>query len=271
VQQVQTTSISRYNSLQMSLTKRFSDGLQFLAAYTVGNSYDYYSGASINELTNIPGDQYNWRLNGGPSDFNRKHRFVYSGVYDIPKLVENASSAKWLLNGWQVAGVAVFQSGLPFSILDSNGTSRISRANFNPNFASTDIAGSGAASQRLLQYFNTSAFASSCQYVVAPSLPQICGTPANSANAAFDPNSPYGNTPRNLLFGPGQKNVDVSIIKFLPFTERFRGELRAEFFNVFNWVNYGQPGNALGTATFGRITSASSGPRVIQFAFKLNF
>jgi hypothetical protein len=164
----------------------------------------------------------------------------------------------------------VFQSGLPFSILDSNGTSRISRANFNPNFASSDIAGSGPASQRLLQFFNTSAFATSCQNVVA-GFPQICGTAATPVNSAFDPNSPYGNTPRNLLFGPGQKNVDVSIIKFLPFTERFRGELRAEFFNVFNWVNYGQPGNALGTATFGRITSASSGPRVIQFAFKLNF
>ena len=271
MQQVQTSSISRYDSLQMSLTKRFSDGLQFLAAYTVGRSYDYYSGSSINELTNMPGDQYNWRLNGGPSDFNRKHRFVFSGVYDLPRLANNDSSAKWLLNGWQIAGVAVFQSGLPFSILDSNGTSRISRANFNPNFASSDIAGSGSASGRLLQYFNTTAFVSSCQNIVAVSLTQICGAATNPVNTAFDPNSPYGNTPRNFLFGPGQKNVDVSIIKFLPFTERFRGELRAEFFNVFNWVNYANPGNLLGTATFGQIRSASSGPRVVQFAFKLNF
>jgi len=199
----------------------------------------------------MPGDQYNWRLNGGPSDFNRKHRFVFSGVYDIPRLVDNASGAKWLLNGWQVAGVAVFQSGLPFSIIDSNGTSIIQRANFNPNFASSDFYGSGPVSGRLTQYFQTAAFTSS--------------------RGAADPNAPYGNTPRNLLFGPGQKNVDISIIKFLPFTDRFRGELRAEFFNVFNWVNYGQPGNAIGLANFGRITSASAGPRVVQFAFKLNF
>ncbi|MEP7211506.1 MAG: TonB-dependent receptor [Acidobacteriota bacterium] len=271
MQQVQTTSVSRYNSLQMSLTKRFSDGLQFLAAYTVGNSYDYYSGASINELTNIPGDQYNWRLNGGPSDFNRKHRLVFSGVYDIPKLVDNASGAKWLLNGWQVAGVAVFQSGLPFSVIDSNGTSRISRANFNPNFAGSDFLTSGSVSDRLNQYFNTSAFASSCQNIASVSLPQVCGTATTPVNSAFDPNSPYGNAPRNLLFGPGQKNVDVSIIKFLPFTERFRGELRAEFFNVFNWVNYANPGSTLGLANFGKITSTSAGPRVVQFAFKLNF
>ncbi len=254
VQQIQTTSISRYNSLQMSLSKRFSDGLQFLAAYTVGRSTDYYSGSAVNELTNIPGDQFNWRLNRGPSDFNRKHRFVVSGVYDLPNPVGNDSAAKWFLNNWQVAGIAVFQSGLPFSIVDSNGNSIIQRANFNPNFAGSQIAGTGDVGDRLNQYFDTSAFVTS-----------RLGTPA------FDRNNPFGNTPRNVLFGPGQKNIDISFIKLIPFGERFRGEVRAEFFNVFNWVNYANPGSLLGTPTFGRITSASTGPRVVQFAFKLGF
>lgn len=274
MQQVQTTSISRYESLQMSLAKRFSDGLQFLAAYTVGRSFDYYSGAAINELTNMPGDQFNWRLNGGPSDFNRKHRFVFSGVYDLPKFVDNDNGAKWLVNDWQVAGIAVFQTGLPFSILDSNGTSRIQRANFNPAFASSEFVGSGSVSTRLNQYFNTTAFVPSCQLGTITVLPSpnnfICGT-TGVQNPNFDPNSPFGNSPRNLIFGPGQKNVDISFIKFIPFTDRVKGEFRTEFFNVFNWVNYANPGNTLGTATFGRITSAASGPRVIQFAFKLGF
>jgi hypothetical protein len=254
VQQIQTTSLSSYNSLQMSLTKRFSSGLQFLAAYTVGRSSDYYSGGTVNELANTPGDQFNWRTNHGPSDFNRKHRFVFSGVYDLPKPVSGSNAAKWLLNDWQVAGIAVFQSGLPFSIIDQNGTTIISRANFNPNFASDDFYTAGATSERLNQYFNTTGFVSS-----------RFGTPT------FDQTHPFGNTPRNFLFGPGQKNVDISFIKFIPFTERLRGEFRAEFFNVFNWVNYANPGNLLGTATFGRITSAASGPRVVQFAVKLNF
>lgn len=257
MQQVQTTSLSSYDSLQMSLTKRYSNGLQFLAAYTVGRSYDYYSGGGgggVNELTNIPGDQYDWRTNYGPSDFNRKHRFVISGMYDLPKLVGNDSAAKWIANDWQIAGIAVFQSGLPFSIIDQNGTSIIQRASFNPNFSSTDILTSGPMSNRVNQYFNTSAFASS-----------------RLGAAGFDPNHPFGNTPRNFLFGPGQKNVDVSLIKFLPFTERVRGELRAEFFNVFNWVNYANPNSLFGTGTFGRILSASSGPRVIQFGFKVSF
>ncbi len=256
-QQVQTTSLSRYSSLQMQLTKRFSDGLQFLAAYTVGRSMDYYSGGGgggVNELTNVAGDQFNWQLNHGPSDFNRKHRFVFSAVYDLPKFAGNDSGAKWLVNDWQIAGIAVIQSGLPFSIVDSNGTTIIQRANFASGFGSSDFLTSGDVSTRLNNYFATNAFATS-----------------RFGTATFDPNNPFGNTPRNFLFGPGQKNVDISLIKFIPFTERVKGEFRAEFFNVLNVVNYANPGNTIGLANFGRITSAASGPRVIQFAFKLGF
>ncbi len=254
IQQVQTTSLSNYNSLQMSLTRRFTNGLQFLAAYTFGKSIDYYSGSALNELSNIPGDQYDWRSNRGRSDFNREQRFVLSGVYDLPKLVDKSSAAKWLLNDWQVAGVAVFQSGLPFSVVDSNDTSVISRANYNQAFTGTDLYTSGNVSTRLNQYFNTSAF-----------------TLSRFGSANFDPNKPYGNSLRNVLTGPGQKNIDVSFIKLIPFSERFHGEFRAEFFNVFNWVNYANPNNNIAGANFGRIERASAGPRVIQFAFKLGF
>ena len=254
IQQVQTTSLSNYNSLQMSLTRRFANGMQFLAAYTFGKSIDHYSGSALNELANIPGDQSDWRSNRGRSDFNREQRFVISGVYDLPKLVSKSSAAKWLLNDWQMAGVAVFQSGLPFSVVDSNDTSIISRANYNQAFTGSSLYTTGDVSTRLSQYFNTSAF-----------------TLSRFGSATFDPNKPYGNSLRNVLTGPGQKNVDVSFIKLIPFSERFRGEFRAEFFNVFNWVNYANPNNNIAGANFGRIERASSGPRVIQFAFKLGF
>jgi hypothetical protein len=253
-QQVQTTSLARYDSFQASLTRRFSAGSQFLASYTYGESTDYYSGSGVNELTNMPGDQFNWRSNRGPSDFNRRHRFVMSGVYDLPKFVGNDSAARWLVNDWQVAGIAVFQSGLPFSIIDSNGTSIISRANVNPSPTAGGARRTGDVSQRLGSYFNQAAFVTS-----------------RFGTATFDPGAPYGNSARNLLEGPNQKNVDISFIKLMPFNERFRGEVRAEMFNVFNWVNYANPGNVINTPTFGRITSASSGPRVVQFAFKLGF
>lgn len=250
IQQVQTTSLSTYNSLQASVTRRFANGLQFLAAYTFGKSIDYYSGASLNELTNIPGDQFNWRTNRGRSDFNREQRFVVSGVYALPKYSGESGFAKAVLNDWQVAGIAVFQTGLPFSVTDSNDTTIINRANYNRNF-NGDLYTNGGVSERLNQYFNVAAF-------------QLSRT-------NIDPTAPFGNTPRNLLTGPGQKNVDVSFIKQIPFSERFRGEFRTEFFNLFNWVNYANPNNNIAVANFGRIERAATGPRVIQFAFKLGF
>jgi hypothetical protein len=253
VHQVQTTSVSNYNSLQMSLTKRFTSGLQFLASYTFGESIDYYSGAGVNELTVVAGDQYKWRTNRGRSDFNREHRFVVSGVYALPNRAYESGFAKGLLNDWQIAGIGVFQSGLPFSIVDNPGNTVINRANYNPAFTGS-LYTSGDVSQRLNGYFATGAFVRSA-----------FGT------ATFSPLTPFGGSVRNSLTGPGQKNVDISFIKLIPFGERFRGELRAEFFNVFNWVNYANPNNNIAGANFGRIERAATGPRVIQLAFKFKF
>lgn len=261
VQQVQTASNSNYHSLQVSVTKRFSRGLQMLSSYTLGKSLDVYSGTAVNELTTVPGDQlFNLRSNYGPSDFDRRHRFVTSFVYDLPKVGFDSKVVRALLNNFQLNGIATFQTGTPFSIIESNGTSVIQRANFAPGF-NGQIEGSGATTDRLGGYFNTAAFTRSTLFLV--------GT---TRNPAFDASAPFGNTGRNILYGPGQKNVDFSVVKFLPFTERLRGELRTEFFNLFNWANFNNPGNnVLVPSTFGRITSTSSGPRVIQFAFKLNF
>jgi hypothetical protein len=264
LQQIQTTSLSNYDSFQTSLSKRFSNGLQFLAAYTHGKSIDYYSGSSLNELTNIPGDQVNWRLNRGRSDFNRENRFVLSGVYALPKHDYGSSFANGLFNHWQIASIIVVQSGLPFSIVNSNDTSIISRANLNRSF-SGDIYTSGSVGSRLGGYFNTGAFVTSC-------LNAACSAATGTVtNPNFDASAPFGNTARNFLTGPGQKNVDISFIRLIPFTERVRGEFRTEFFNAFNWVNYANPNNNLIGANFGKIERASSGPRVIQLAFKLSF
>lgn len=255
VHQIQTTSLSNYNSLQMSLTRRFSNGAQFLASYTYGKSIDYYSGAvtGVNELANINGDQYNWRLNRGRSDFNREHRFVVSGVYDLPKFENQNSFVRGVFGNWELAGIAVFQSGLPINIIDNPGNALTNRANYNRAFTG-DFYTSGDVSERLNGYFNTAAFTRSA-----------IGTPG------FDPANPFGNTLRNLLTGPGQKNVDLSLIKFIPLTERLRGELRLEAFNIFNWVNYANPNNNISGAAFGQIQRASTGPRVLQLGFKMNF
>jgi hypothetical protein len=260
IQQAQTSSNSRYNSLQVSLTKRFSSGLQFLAAYTLGKSTDYYSGAPVNELIPTPGDQSNWKLNYGPSDYDRRHRLVTSFVYDLPKF---SVRAKRLLNDWQINGILTLQTGTPFSIIDSPNLAIIQRANFAAG--ASNFLTSGDIESRLDQYFNTSAFVLSRPILGGGNL----GTPNNPT---FDPDNPFGNTPRNFLYGPGQKNLDLSVVKFIPVRETVRAELRTEFFNIFNWTNFANPNSNIAVpATFGRITATSSGPRVIQFALKVSF
>lgn len=264
IQQVQSSSNSEYNSLQLSVTKRFSRGLQFLSAYTYGKSQDYYSGGTINELFATPGDQFNWKTNYGPSDFDRRHRFVTSFVYDLPKLVSESNSARTLLNDWQLNGILTLQTGTPFSVVDIVGNNIIQRANFAPGFSGS-ILTSGSTQSRLNGYFNTAAFVLSRPILAGGNL----GTPNNPT---FDPNNPFGNTPRNFLYGPGQKNMDFSVVKFIPITETVKGEFRTEFFNLFNWANFANPNTNIAVpSTFGRITATSAGPRVIQFAFKVNF
>jgi len=224
--------------------------LQFLAAYTLGKSRDYYSGGPINELIPTFGDQSNWKLNYGPSDYDRRHRFVTSFVYDLPK-------------NFQVNGILTLQTGTPFSIIDSPNLAIIQRANFAAGAQS--FVTTGDIESRVNQYFKTSAFVLSRPLLGGGNL----GTPNNPT---FDPNNPFGNTPRNFLYGPGQKNFDFSVVKFIPITERVRGELRTEFFNLFNWTNFANPNSNIAVpATFGRITATSSGPRVIQFALKVSF
>ena len=264
VHQIQTSSNSNYNSFQATVTKRFAQGAQITGAYTFGKSYDYYSGSGVNELTQVPGDQFDWKTNYGRSDFNREQRLVVSGVYDIPKFKFDSKFARGLLNNWEVAGIAVIQSGLPFSIVDNPGNAVISRANFNPAFTG-DIRCNGSTSECLGGYFTQGAFSFS--------RPILAGNTGIGVvnNPTFDPAHPFGNTTRNFLTGPGQKNVDISFIKFIPINERFRAEFRTEFFNVFNWVNYANPVNNIALGNFGQITSASTGPRVIQFGFKLSF
>jgi carboxypeptidase family protein/TonB-dependent receptor-like protein len=255
--QVQTEASSSYNSLQASLTKRFNHGLQFLASYTYAHSIDNNSGnnnvGAESELIPLPGDQQNLHTQFGSSDFDRTHRFVFSGVYDLPKFYHGDSRlVDAAANGWQTSGIVVLQTGLPYTVVCSDGSSLNNRADLT---GAPIITSSGSTVNRLNDYFNAAAF-------VTPTATTSCGT-----NAA-----PFGDSPRNFLRGPGQKNVDFSIVKFFRVTERSKLEFRSEFFNIFNLVNFAQPNNnAFVPETLGTITATNAGPRIIQFALKYNF
>jgi hypothetical protein len=225
---VESSGNSIYNSLQATLKKDMTHGFQFLAAYTFSKSIDDAGdslGAAIGGGFGIPiagelayNDQNNVAAQRGVSDYDRSHRLVISGTWNVPG-PEHATSATILRlgNGWSISGIATLQSGLPFSILDSAAGTLYGPATLynTGNLASgatlADAGRSGSVSSRVSEFFNTSAF------VPAPSIPSggmIDGKyPVSGGGGTV-----FGNLGRNILRGPDQQDFDIAAIKTTPLT-----------------------------------------------------
>lgn len=291
--QIQSTAQSTYNSLQMSLTRRLSNGLQFLASYTYAKSIDNASGGSdstgeVRDTINIAGNQLDNRANRGVSDFDRTHRFVLSYLWDLPRpaFASRSEAGRLLFSNWQVAGIITAMSGLPIDITDGGagsfyGLSGGNNALMRPSWAPGATTSTATSNIPAGYFFNPLAF-------VRPTV--LAGQVIPSSNGAATAGATgtdFGNVGRNVLRGPTQTNADVSLIKRFRIHESKSFELRAEFFNLFNQVNFANPisnlnavpstsidstGKIIGSpGDFGRLTATSSNPRLIQFAMKLNF
>jgi hypothetical protein len=182
-------------------------------------------------------DAYDLRGDRGLSDFNASNRFVISALYDLP------FRSNRLVAGWQLAVILQSQSGNPVNIVTSNST-----VNGVANTLRPDVKGPVNIIGSVDQWFDTGAF-----------------TAVNR----------FGNLGRNVVIGPGFNNTDFAIIKKTCLGEKMQAEFRAEFFDVFNHANFGQPGNIVGSPAFGQITSTrfptgeAGSSRQIQFAVKL--
>jgi hypothetical protein len=169
--QIQSTAQSNYNSLQMSLTRRLSKGLQFLAAYTFGKSIDTRPGTNggsadaVRDTAIILGNQLDNRANRGLSDFDRTHRFVLSYMWDLPKpsFADRSAVGRMLFADWQVGGIITAMSGQPIDITDggagsfyglNSGNNSLVRPNWAPG-ATPDTATSNIPAG---YYFNPFAF-----------------------------------------------------------------------------------------------------------------
>ena len=245
----QTSANSIYNSLQGSLSRRLANGLQGLISYTYSHSLDDFSGdaSGTSDVNAVPGNQSTLN-NRGSSDFDRRQRFVLSGVYNLPKLYRGSSGpAHDIANGWTLSAIVTIQSGTPFSVLTSSTAFVNARADWNPAEPNCAPAGSDGVESRLNAYFDVSCFA--------------------PATAPGD----FGTTGRNILRGPAQSDVDLSAVKSLALGERTRFEFRTEFFNALNRPSFANPVNSLSSANVAQIVATSTGPRVIQLAAKVNF
>jgi hypothetical protein len=277
----------------MSLTRRLSNGLQFLASYTYAKSIDNASGGSdstgeVRDTINIAGNQLDNRANRGVSDFDRKHRFVLSYLWDLPRppFASRSTAGRLLLSNWQVAGIITAMSGLPIDITDGGagsfyGLSGGNNALMRPSWAPGATTSTATSNIPAGFFFNPLAF-------VRPTV--LAGQVIPSSNGAATASATgtdFGNVGRNVLRGPTQTNADLSVIKRFRIHESKSIEVRAEFFNLFNQVNFANPisnlnavpstsidstGTIIGSpGDFGRLTATSSNPRLIQFAMKFNF
>jgi hypothetical protein len=252
-----TFSVARswYDSLQTSARLRPWHGLNLLASYTLGHASDHASALNISTGEARPmlpvtiGDEASFdgalAREKGDALFDVRHRLVVSFGYDLPRMDRWGRAANWVLGGWQVNGIAQAQTGFPLTVVEPNNISLTSQTN-RPNVTCDPNQGSARTTA---QWFNTACF-------------QRLTLAANAGQV--------GNERRNVVRGPGFHRTDVSLIKSVGLGARHQMQFRVEAFNAFNSVRFNQPGNQIGTPTFGQITSAEDG-RIIQLGIKYSF
>ena len=255
----ENSTSSSYNSLQANLRINNYHGLTFQTAYTWSHEIDIASGdfGTVGNAANNQGtveDAYNYNLDRGNGDLDRRHALIINYIYDLPIPGRNSSSRfyRQFLGGWEISGVTSFQSGTPISITvagDPAGIGSTVRANVigDPN------NGPKSASQ----WFNVGAFAP-------------VGPVGVSGSTGF------GNSGRNIVRLPGRNNWDISLFKSfggIPFPGTKEGvslQYRLEFFNAFNHTQFNQVFSVFGQTGFGAPSSAHD-PRIIQMGLRFTF
>ena len=249
---------SVYHSLQVKVEKRFHQGGSVLAAYTWSkNIGDIETQVGYLEAGPIAGIQNNYNLRGerAISGFDVPHRLIVSYVYDLPfgkgrQFLANSNRVvNGVFGGWGINGISTFQQGFPLTFTTSSNSTNAFGGGSRPNYVGgCDPVIGGSAQSRLNGWFNKTCF-------VAP------------------PASTFGNLGRTFtgVRTAGIANFDFSMFKSIDLTERFKLQFRTEFFNIFNRVQFGVPGESQGTAAFGVVSSQLNTPRLVQFALRLNY
>ena len=247
---VTSSGESQYDGLEMRLEKRFSDGLSFLASYTLSNSKDHASGSGGTADSGVPQNNRDVEAEWGPSVFDVRHRFVYSSIYELPfgpgRRFGGSTSGLvgHLIGGWQMNGILTLQTGQPFTPVLGVDNSNTGQFQDRPNLVGDPYEPGGACAETRTAncWVNPAAF--------APPVPFT-----------------FGNAGRNSLRGPGFKNIDLSFVKNATIAQGRQLQFRLEFFNLLNWVNYDNPNRTALTPNFGRIFSAGP-PRQVQLGVR---
>lgn len=252
----------KYNSLQTTVRKQLSNGLQLQASYTWSRGF-IQAPFGINVYP-YEIQQYE------PNDNYRPQRLVLNYLWNLP-LGHAKGILGGLTNGWSWSGVFTLQDGYPITLTDGragsvfcggsgcNGTGLTGTGNLCPGV--TNILSSGSMQDRVTSgltggsgYFAPGAFC-------AP--PPITGA-GNSGTL-------FGNTAGGIALGPGQNNWDMSLAKLINIRESQSVQFRAEFFDAFNHPQFSLPSASVNGGSLGVITATSVSPRIIQLALKYSF
>jgi hypothetical protein len=254
---------STYHSLQAKVERRFSRGFSLLASYTfskliddVGATIEGIAGETVGAGAGRSLQNYgNRRVERSVGAYDTPHAFAINSVWELPagRGKRFLSGRGWLpavLGGWQLNGIAIFQSGTPLGL--NSRTTETTVFSFGdvlrPDWNGKNPYVSGKISQRLDRYFDPSAFSPPPPYT-------------------------YGNLARLLswLRAPGVASMDLSLFKNIRVRERVKLQFRAECFNALNHPEFGVPAIGIGNASAGVISNQANQPRDVQMALKLVF
>jgi hypothetical protein len=242
---------SNYQGMSFGLLRRYAGGWSFQAAYTYGVAKD---------LPAVAMDVMQRELDYSYAAFDIRHKVAFNFIWEIPYKPANAA-LNGVLGGWQVNGIAIMQSGAPFTVTCGLA---YPRCDFNADGTTNDRT-------------NLPAFGTD---LGSPSQQEWLDGVFTAADFPLPASGTFGNEPRNAYRGPGFKNIDFSLVKNFEVPGRTgaasRIQLRLEAFNVGNWVNLRNPAANTNNANFGKVTTVrnpgeTGGARVIQIGLKYIF
>jgi hypothetical protein len=267
--------VYNYNSLQVTVRKRFSHGFTLQAAYTWSKDLTNFVTAATGGIgdgqANIGNPSNTW-TDYSPAGFSRPQRVVINYSYALP-FGNHPGFVGRLASGWTIAGVTVIQDGQPLTITDTNGGTVYTGG---PQAATGEGGDSTAQLCSGITYGQVGTPGGT-----AARLGGGAGGPGYFSSKAFCPATvvgsdglatAYGDSGLGIILGPGQLNFDGSLLKTTKITENRTLQFRAEFYNFLNHPQFGNPNTAYSTpSTFGQITTSSTNPRIIQLGLKFLF
>lgn len=244
----QNADSTGYHSLQTSLKRRFADSFQYNMNYTYGWNWAHFRGdMTCCGRSENPQNQFDMRSNRGPTGYHIRHRFTTDFFWELPgKNLEGA--AKHLAGGWTVGGIVELRSGFTIPVSSSTSTNPGARPDILTTHGAAIMSGWGTTQR---QYLDKSAFA----------LP-----PTDDFGVNIRP----GTLSRRALYGPGLKNIDFVVQKNFRAGESQRLQLRIDFYNMFNTVNFTRVNQNARSGTFGLLNRVAP-PRRVQLMIRYSF